>query len=330
MSLYLNPFENHLYQKLKTFMKIKFFNLAIRAFFLIILASCGKDTPTETPIPTSNLNTSQLLVKFCEIDTTLPAPRDTVYRISLTYNSASNLLAKIQFETKPNGDSSFYSLVKYDYTGADSVAYRTTEYSKQFSSTPVISRDTTYYNFSNGKCVNDSLRSPSGVTTNKYVYNTSYIKRTLTVVNLNPSFLLNGAINIYQTKAGNNITNQVDSSVSYNSLTPATTQNRKFTAAVLYLTNPNPFYKIASPVRREYLSDDLGISCNAAPQNLISQQNYNISSWTNNNPPSLVASSQINYTYTFRADGFPTEGIMTRQYFGNPNTKKTKILFIYQ
>jgi hypothetical protein len=295
-----------------------------------MLASCGKDTPIENPIPTSTTttNSSPLLVKFCEIDTTLPVPRDTVYRISLMYNSSNNLLTKTQFETKPNGDSSFYSLIKYDYTGADSVAYRTTEYSKQFSSTPIISRDTTYYNFSNGKSVSDSLRTTSGVTTNKYVYNTGYIKRTLTVVNLNPAFLLNRVINIYQTKSGNNITNQTDTTVSTNSPTAGSTQYRTFTAAVLYLPNLNPFYKIASPVRREYLSDDLGIICNAAPKNLISQQNYNISSWTNNNPPSLVASSQINYTYLFRADGFPTGGTMTR--LSNGITKKTKILFIYQ
>jgi hypothetical protein len=309
-------------------MKIKFSTLIIWAFFLVVLISCKKDVPTENPVPASTPNSSQLFVKFYEIDTTLAVPRDTVYRISLTYNSSNNPLTRAEFETKPNGDSSFYSLVKYEYAGTDSFAYRTTEYSKQFSSTPIISRDTTYYNFLNGKRVSDSLRSPSGITTNKYVYNTSYIKRTLTLANLNPSFLLNSAINIYQTKIGNNIINQIDTSVSNNSITPANTQYRKFTAAVSYLTNPNPFYKISFPIRREYLSDDLGISCNAAPQNLISQQNYSINSWTNNNLPSLVASSQINYTYTFRTDGLPIGGTLTR--LSNGVIKKTKILFIYQ
>lgn len=108
---------------------------------------------------------------------------------------------------------------------------------------------------------------------------------------------------------------------------PTDIQYSKFTATVSYLTNPNPFYKVSIPTHREYFSDDIGILGNAAPQHLILQQNYNITTWTNNSPPFSVATSQINYTYSFRPDGFPAAGTMTR--ISNGSTKKTKILFVY-
>lgn len=154
---------------------------------LLILTSCGKEfssengqtsfTPTTPPtLPTSSIR----LTKFYEIDTTLSAPGDTVYRITITYNSSDKPLTRSELQTGINGDSGFYLLTKYEYNGSDSFAYRTTEYSKQFSSTPEIFRDTNYYTFSGGKSVKDSFRTADEISVYSYIYNPTFIKRTMT------------------------------------------------------------------------------------------------------------------------------------------------------
>lgn len=308
-------------------------NLISLAFILITFYSCSKDQSfelgTDTPSNSSVVTSNSRLVKFFEIDTTRIAPADTVYREFYSYDALNRIIKKRSLEIKANGDSGYFVTTNYVYNGPETMAQKLFIVEKYFSVPADVIYDTAFYNFANNKIVKDSVTSSEDYyLSQNYTYNTNYINRTFSQVDAGNGFSQTGSSKIYQTKIGNNITAQTDTFTSINTLFPADTDYSKFSATVSYVNNPNPFSPIANATRRNYLSDDLGLAGDAAPEKLITQQQYSISKWTNNGPVSVLINSQLNYTYSFRPDGYPTSATMLR--VSNGNTKKTKILFVYQ
>ncbi len=311
-------------------MKINFIFLAV---VVIAFYSCTKEhsfelgtsTPSNPSVVTSNVR----LVKFFEIDTTRIAPFDTVYKELYTYDSQNRIIKKVELEFRPNGDSNAMYTTNYVYNAADTMAHKLFSISKYFSVPADITNYTTFYNYVNNKIVKDSLISSSGYyVSQNYSYNTNFIGRTYSQEDTVSGFSQRGTSKIYLTKNGNNITAQIDTSKFISTLFPLDTGYARFSATVSYINNPNPLYTIANASRRNFFSDDLGLGGDAAPEKLISQQEFSITEWTNNGPLSSLTNVQINYTYNFRSDGYPSNGTMLR--VSNGTTRKTKILFIYQ
>lgn len=308
-------------------------NLISLAFILFTFCSCSKDQSFElgTNLPsTHSVVTSNVrLVKFFEIDTTRIAPADTIYRENYTYDAQNRIIKKVSLELKQNGDSSDLTTTNYVYTGTDTIAQKLFITDKYFSIPTDVSYDTTFYNYANNKIIRDSITSSNGYyISENFTYNTNYISRSFSQVDAGNGFSQQASSKIYQTKVGNNITTQIDTTIINNNLFPSNTEYSKFSATISYLNNPNPFYPIANANRRNYFSDDLGLAADSAPQNLINQQQHTISQWTNNGPVTVLINSQINYTYNTRPDGYPSSGTMLS--VSNGTTRKTKILFVYQ
>lgn len=263
-------------------------------------------------------------------DTTLAAPFDTIARFHITWDAQNRVTVITEYDTKPNGDSAYYGIQNFYYTGNDSFATRKTEYYKEFSSTPVFTGGgTNYYTFVNGRCVYDSSVANTGGSyyAVSYVYVGNNVQRNAR--GFSGGTMSYGYSTVYKTFVNGNNTHQVDTSVSYfNILIPSSYFYQAEEISTSYLTNPNPFYQVRKQVLRPYFYDDIGITGEAAPPYLIAQQNEHMETWTGSNPPGTIRLNQLNYTYTFRPDGYPLEARHTIVRSGI--TSKGKMIFVYR
>ena len=292
----------------------------------------GTATSCSFPLTVGTItSTGTFLAAAYLFDTTLAAPFDTIGRYFITYDVQKRVSKITEFDTKPNGDSSYYSIQTFAYNGTDTVASQSTEYYREFSSVPVfVGGGTHYYNFVNGRCVYDSFAAftPGNYHAETYVYVGSTILKTTR--SLGGSTLSYGNSTIFQTFVNGNNTYQLDTSVSYiNILIPGSYHYQREELITTYMPNPNPFYQVKKQILRPYYYDDIGITSAAAPKNLITQQNENMKIWNGANPPVVVSQDQVNYVYTFRPDGYPTEARHTIVSNGGPPAKG-KMIFIYQ
>lgn len=268
------------------------------------------------------------LAAVYQIDTTLSAPFDTIARYIIGYDVQNRVTVITEFDTKPNGDSSFYSVETFSYSGTDTLASQSTEYYREFTSPIYTGNSHSYYAFVNGRCTLDSTVSSTGYYLERFVYNGNTIQKNST--SLNNSTFSYGHSTIYQTLVNGNNAYQLDTSVSYfNINNPGSYHYQREEITTTYTANPNPFFQVKKQVLRPYYYDDIGITSEAAPKNLIVQQNETMMIWNGANPPAVNRQNQLNYTYTFRADGYPTELRYTVVSSGNP-TAKGKMIFVYR
>jgi hypothetical protein len=114
-------------------------------------------------------------------------------------------------------------------------------------------------------------------------------------------------INVIQQTIRQNFTNgdisyQLDTSITVVPAFPVAWTRRENT--LTFLNNPNPFARISDPVRSPNIFDGLGIDAKTtSPRHLFSQHNYTGEWWSGST--NIYSQGTIQYTYTFRPDGYP-------------------------
>jgi len=229
--------------------------------FLFGISACtknGSDSNTGGTNPPPTPGQSTVLAAVYVVDTTLVAAHDTVERYNITFDGLNRISVITELDTKPNGDSDYYSIQALTYNGSDTNATRRTEYERTFSGgVATITRDTSYYAFTNGKCVYDSTSNPNWYYMDQFAYVTNAVLRT-------GRALLSGVKSthqstIYQTFVNGDLTYQIDTLVSHDVtvVNPAFFSYQRREVSTSYLTNPNPFYQLAKNFFRPYYDDDL-------------------------------------------------------------------------
>ena len=303
-------------------MKFKISILFLLASTLLIL-SCTKQVINNEP--TANTQTQgQLLAQVFEIDTSLVATKDTILKASFIYDQSERLIEKTILLRYENGNSSLIKTT-FEYSNSDTTAYRAI---KQNS---ISSFDTAYYSFLNGKYVSDSIHySGSAFSANSFIFHPNIVERQSQGWAVLPFYYSwHEYQNIHQTKVNGNITYQIDTLIASSSNTAILTYQR-FETTVTYLPNPNPYSKIADPIRKPYYNYYFAnFSEDYAPKQLISKQVSNFDTWNSSQfPNNTHATNTLTYDYTFRTDGYPLEARVT--YDVGPSVKKTKLVFIYK
>lgn len=310
-------------------MKFSSLLLSIFCTFILFNTSCTKEVVDNVTPPVSE-NQSQLLAQLFEIDSTLPVKKDTVYRGSFTYDRLNRLIERKDLTTDRNGDSNYLSTTIYEYLNNDTLAFRTITKSIGFGAVKNESFDTAYYKFSDGSYISDSINYSRGAySINSFTYRPGIIERNFKNFVPYLSYSANEYQKIYQTKVNGNITYQIDTLISSSVGNPILTYTRLQTD-VSYLPNPNPLYKISTPIYKQYYSYEFAnFSKYYAPKQLVAKQVINFEDWSSSGfSDNRYAKSIINYDYTFRTDGFPLEARVTSD-LGN-GIKKTKFLFVYK
>jgi hypothetical protein len=306
-----------------------FFSTCLFALLgLFTISSCKKDSSSPDPAPPPTPVPGTVLTKVYILDTSLVAPKDTIQRVSFTYDTQDRLIVQNNIISNSGGAIYQYATRKFDYSGTSHLAYRKIMIDSVLTPPAFVHRDTVYYTFSAGKCSMDSVARGNYYSTSRYTYNPAYIKRDIVTRQGTPYVYTIGTANIFQTKVNNDITYQVDTTISNYTISgvPYTgTVERKITTS--YLNNPNPIYSLYFSTHLEYLDDVLGIFSDQPPTNLILQQSLNLSSRTNSGPVNTFTSS-ISYTYQFRADGYAT--VARETFIENAVTTKLKYLFFYK
>lgn len=304
---------------------ILFGTLALSLLCSII--SCNKDNSGDTVNPPPPTGQDTILSAVYAIDTTLPAPFDTIARYKVTFDALNRTSLITELDTRPNGDSDYYSVQAFIYNGTDINAARRTEYTRTFSGTSVtVQRDTSYYNFTNGKCIYDSVTSTNRYSADKFAYAGNTVLRNGTTVGFGNKSVHQSTI--YQTFTNGNLTHQLDTLVSHLTTVtnPAFFSYQREEITTSYLPNRNPFYQVIKSFQRPYYYDDLGIGSAMAPEYLIAQQHQALTIWSNSSSGNNIY--DLTYSYTFRADGYP---LLARQTFiQNGLSEKRKFYFVYK
>lgn len=288
---------------------------------ILFLNSCsksGENAPGPSPSPSPS-GTSTILARVYEIDTTQPAPRDTMTRWYFTYDNLNRVILDSSANTSLNPGSVYSIVKKIYYQGADVLASRKIE--TGFNGVTVLSADTTYYTYINGIRASDSsvyvyaINPMLGIFTSKYTYLPGQLIRKYQLRNP-PAGADSGVNYMSLTTVNNSATFQKDSSFYYLGGIPQAPTIYSITTS--YLPNPNPFYSVMSAYSQGFYSR-LGIgnyaTCNYAPQNLIARQ-------------TTSKQDGLSYDYTFRADGYPVIARVTTSSVNG--SYKTKLLFIYK
>ncbi|MGG9963084.1 hypothetical protein [Ferruginibacter sp. SUN106] len=307
-------------------------SVVIFAIVIIFFSACSKKPSTPDPVPVPQSFSTQL-AKIYQVDSTLPAGKDTIFSQYYTYDNTNRLISQVEYIAKPNGDSFNVATIKFDYLGADTLAYRTFRKTTTTGSSPTTKTDTSYYNFLNGRYISDSIRyAGEAYSVASFSYASGKVTRYFHNFVYASSFSDTERSVMYQTLLNNNITRQIDTLVSTTN-NPTPFANYDMTEFLqTYLPNPNPLFKIITPVHTDHIGNvGIGNYSNNkfAPKYLIAQQTINSKHWTtaggSGNP---ITSSTINYDYTFRADGYPLMARITENFTGT--VKKTKLVFVYQ
>jgi hypothetical protein len=307
-------------------MKSLFTSSLLFMFIIISGSSCKKDSTTDDNpnIPVSGISTQLSKVYF--MDTTLINPNDTIHKTSFTYDASNRLSIVEDFEKNIIGDSSLYFRTKYEYNGSDTFAFRTIGYTKDFSAPVRTFADTIYYSFLNGiRLADSSINSDRSQDVNKYTYFTDKIRRNRTSRSNITGTTIGGA-NIYQTKVNGNVTYQLDTLISTNG---PNVYYQKYEVTNTFLTNPNPFYKLALANKKEYQSEFDGIFSGSEQKNILSQQMNITKTWRNTGGTGTGGGFiGFTYFYTFRNDGYPIEARVI--ILNNTTTKRYKIKYVYK
>ena len=217
---------------------------------LVFFASCQKELSTENSlnsIPTVIQNDSTLLSKYVELDTSAPAPFDTVSKGLYTYDNLKRLV-KYDYIYYTNGvvtmppDLHYYN--NYFYIANDTLPYLEIDSTNEQGN---ITTETKYHTYSNGKLISDS--TPFGLGSSnvyKYYYYPSKTIDSITQYSATPPFISSfGYQSFYRQQSNNNIVSNKDSSfLADYSTTPMTynlfiVNNYAFT----YDNFNNSFYK---------------------------------------------------------------------------------------
>lgn len=266
--------------------------------FAISLISCQKDFSIDNLLvggQTTNqlLNDSNTLVRYIDLDTTLPAGSDTQDIQTYSYD-ANKRLVRSEYKEYP-GYGSFQEESKLYYIGTDTLPFLKTV---KKSNSGILDFDTTYYFYSLGKWISDSTRNPGyGYKVRHYTYEASRIIET---INGNPPHF------VYFIKSGNNTIMQTDT-ISGNI--------NKFVFA--YDTKKNPFFGLFHTSSDR---DDPYYNTEIYSEDMTFEKN---------NPTDITEShaflSHNSYTYEYKANGYPS----IARYRDDTNALISKRIFVY-
>ncbi len=326
--------------------------VAITLFFTVLIltnVSCKKDAansivpdPTDTTDTTHNnpvTGTPLLLKSMYYVDTTLSAPGDTLYKFTMSYDASNRLVLLTSLERdRATGDSTTYLSTEYAYNGNDTFANRIIRYKEYFQLPPTstaIYHDTTYFIFSNGQHVSDStLQSGYRREVHRYTHNSGMLLITGDTWYPYQQHSTQNWSNVFQTFSNNDIAYQLDTFTFHNLTGPTDNHYDRFEWTFNHLSNPNPMYKVALPVFNPYYHDeDYMYGGTYEPQHLLSSTTANSQSWNDSGTSQGWHTTQVNYNYEFRNDGYPTIGRATVSWadIGSPTTTTWyfKILYRY-
>lgn len=265
--------------------------------FLALLFSCQKEI--DAGVQPKVLNDSTTLVKYFELDTTLPAGVDTMRLVLIDYD-AQGRPAHVVYHIKdqslpPSAVFPYYDSVTYFYNGSDTLPYKVNKSEKSFL---VIERDTIYIFYSAGKVIRDSIRSryinllpPPTPDTESITVNTYTDNGNTAQVNMLQAYSLTPsawpppcpATTLYQKT-------YINGNISYQFGDYTNTCGGIGTSESSHLdfdNHPNPFYKFSVPYP---VSDDF----------LGNGYRNNITLFWEVTP-----ADGYRFTYTYRNDGYP-------------------------
>jgi hypothetical protein len=254
----------------------------------IVFISCEKEISTEPPAPPGNgnnnppANDSTLLLKYIEVDTTLPAGSDTIFQDIYSYDNKRRLIhyyANV-FSTEQEADL-FYS-------GNDTLPYKVISV---WTNSSDIYHDTVFYFYSNGLVTKDSTIEYNGAT-NQF---SQAIARVYTPEGDNAQFEYRHyslphappdeekRLTFLITRQNGNIRVQDDTSAVVQFSYAAHEE-------VKYDDKTNPFYQ-AFPMHYQVLSGSFSGQKNNPVEDIT---------WDDPSQP-----TRLTYSYTYRADGRP-------------------------
>ena len=219
---------------------MRFRGVAILLITVIGIISCQREVDDiflPAPLPS---NDSIYLKQYVEIDTTAARGVDTINKYDFSYDNANRISGYLLTEYIYSPVLKIYSNVKYYYNGNSTLPYKTTMHIQEGN---LIYLDTTFYTYSNGNVLRDSIifyrqnnqellytsttsYTPAGVNVYLRSRNVSYFRGAPTIL------VDSGLVNI--TMAGNNISVQTSPpGLLFGAYS-------KFT----YDNNVNPFYRV--------------------------------------------------------------------------------------
>gem|GEM_PF-5627008 len=282
----------------------------------LLMAACRQNDQPQRPATVAGK-----LIEVVVLDTTRTAPRDTLQRLTITWDTEDrpSVIKRMDYEFMTTPRST--QLDFFYAQSSDTVAYRFDEQRE----IQVPSRSESWLQWSNGRLILDSIArqnmtpdiyriGPAGNPTRMEYGRLGSAAPTVT--------------NFYQTWAGPNLTYQLDSSrgIGLND-DPAFSRT---TITSNYLNIPNPFYRLAKVsywhnLRNE--SYDLS-HLRSAPQNLLSERRVETKTWmvAGGNPYNVVNRTPLHYRYHYVFNGAGQAVRITE--LGTPNTNQHRVLLL--
>lgn len=285
------------------------------ATLMVSVISCKKDGAVNKSPGVNNpvKDTPVLLTRLVVLDPLTASPNDTLAVYEVEYDSSYRPVIlnfkAYQYATAP----SYISTLHYEYAGTDTLASKTTSLNTTiYNGTTTYLHDTMYYTYEAGRRTADSLVASDGFyyETRHYSYFANRIEASYSFVRPDPYYTRDGHDVYYGNFSNGNLVSQKDT-LMYNYLSsggPAE-QWTIFDYSFTYLPNPDPFYKVISPIRRLYFNEGdwvwentpLFVSPNLPSSSYRLDEQWNTGGTGGGNN----AVSTGEYDYTFRADGYP-------------------------
>lgn len=255
---------------------------------LVVLFSCQREV--DETLTQNAQQDEPLLERLVLLDTTLPAPLDTIYYGKFLYD-AQRRINKIFWITisAPDRDTVFQTAY---YNGNDTLPYKWVT-----SGADGSTEDFIFYDVS-GKVVVDSLRVTdvmgTSVEVEKYSYLTGYLKKEVKFTDILGA-VTTRTDTIYQVRSGNNILQQRDTSISF---IPGDVY--VVTLNCQYDNRPNPLkkgfrkyipYYMGEETLEDNLSDNNFLSISTERKTLNSLTVFDVDHYT--------------YTYVYGTNGLP-------------------------
>jgi len=252
---------------------------ALTGFLFSCQREVDNDLPSTNPNPATN--DSILLAKYVELDTTFSSGQDTTNIYTFTYDNLKRIKRIYQVENFLGSPQvTYYITTDFFYTGSDTLPYKTIELDQE----GISYTDTSFYTYSNGLVRSDS--SVNYRVNNNELLLISTISFSATGNNIfakskevyfNPAILSEDSSTLTIVRQNGNIITQQD---PVNAISDD--------MQLSYDNKINPFFKadIHYPIFWEHLFN----SFDAQKNNMTEE---------------ITSNSHVQYTYTYRTDGYP-------------------------
>lgn len=304
--------------------------MRIDSILILILASFCLNACDKGNDQIINSN-DPILSELVYVDITSPGTFDTIRKIMIDYDAMNRVVSKTDIEFGVSYDTTQTIRELYFYVGNDSIASKIIKVKKYFGTSVEINSDTTFFTIENFRIKSDSTRQNGRkYQVNEYTYSPSFMSVSGRIYLQPNTPQWNISSLIYQTKSNNNITYQIDTVVSQYLGSPAAIIYDRFERSLNYLSNVNPLFKVTKPIYNEYMFDeDYMFEGKYESPNLVSQDISSLRTWHVPNTGSGGYDKALNYTYTFRSDGYPTEARLEKSYTNVGVTTNTVVKILY-